>query len=204
MSVDTLSGVSSLAEQWSYPVSREMSEQIGTYVEQLLKWNKSVNLTGARDLGELLGDHLPDSFAMARLCPPMARVVDVGSGGGLPAIPFAILRPDCKTTLLEPRAKRVAFLNTAVRGCRLRDVQVYRGRAEEVAAHSFTVASSRATFSPDSWLEIAPDLLAEEGFALVFATSSPPSRGLRARLVDSVAYASSSGSPRWCGSFRFT
>src|SRR4029079_16814605 len=81
----------------------------------LLTWNARINLTGAGTRDELLGEHFPDALAMASLVPPGARLVDVGSGGGLPAVPLSVLRPDLGLTLVEPRAKRVAFLRTAVR-----------------------------------------------------------------------------------------
>src|SRR5436853_71284 len=97
------------------PVSAEQHIRLHRFYELLLVWNRQINLTGARSLDELLSEHLPDSFALSRLVPQSASVADVGSGGGLPAIPFALLRPDASLTLFETRAKRVAFLRTAIR-----------------------------------------------------------------------------------------
>jgi 16S rRNA (guanine527-N7)-methyltransferase len=74
---------------------------------------------------------LLNSAAIASLVPVGARVVDVGSGAGLPGIPLALARPDLTVTLLEPLARRVAFLTECVRRLGLERVTVVRGRAEE-------------------------------------------------------------------------
>ena len=82
----------------------------------------------------LVGEHFPDAFALARKLEQPARVIDVGSGGGLPAIPLALLRPRLAITLVEPIAKKAAFLRTAIRELGLGDrVSVHVGRGEAVA-----------------------------------------------------------------------
>ena len=204
MAEEAASGFRRLSRTWELPLSFEAVERLGIYVERLLEWNERVNLTGARGVPELIGEHLPDSYALAKMCPPEASLVDVGSGGGLPAIPFAILRPDCRITLVEPRAKRTAFLNTAVRSCGLRQVEVLRSRVEDLPESEHTVAASRATFNPSTWLQLAPRLLGPEGLVFVFSTSRDIETSARARLVESVDYRTSEGSPRWLGSYRFT
>ena len=71
-------------------------------------------LIGPRELPRLWERHLLNSAAIASLVPAGARVVDVGSGAGLPGIPLALVRPDLTVTLLEPLARRVAFLTECV------------------------------------------------------------------------------------------
>src|SRR4051794_23516644 len=85
------------------------------FFQLLLTWNARINLTGARTLPELIDVHLPDTLALARLVAAGAALIDVGSGGGLPALPLALMRSGVRVTLVEPRAKRVAFLRTAAR-----------------------------------------------------------------------------------------
>lgn len=204
MAEQAVSGAIKLAEKWELPLSKESAICLALYLSKLVEWNRHVNLTGARDLHEILDAHLPDSFALAKLCPERANVVDIGSGGGLPALPFAILRPDCHVTLVEPRAKRVAFLNMAVRACDCRLARVVRGREEDIPAASFSVASSKATFRPEHWLQIAPRLLIEGGMAVVFATSPVAADSAAADLRCFVDYRTGSGSPRWAGCFCFT
>ena len=88
-------------------------------------------MIGPRELPRLWERHLLNSAAIASLVPAGARVVDVGSGAGLPGIPLALARPDLTVTLLEPLARRVAFLTECVDRLGLERVTVVRGRAEE-------------------------------------------------------------------------
>jgi 16S rRNA (guanine527-N7)-methyltransferase len=88
-------------------------------------------LIGPREVPRLWDRHLLNSAAIAPLVPDGARVVDVGSGAGLPGIPLALVRPDLTVTLLEPLARRVAFLLECVDRLGLDNVTVVRGRAEE-------------------------------------------------------------------------
>jgi len=88
-------------------------------------------MIGPREVPRLWERHLLNSAAIASLVPVGARVVDVGSGAGLPGIPLALARPDLTVTLLEPLARRVAFLTGCVRRLGLERVTVVRGRAEE-------------------------------------------------------------------------
>ncbi|GAA2334564.1 16S rRNA (guanine(527)-N(7))-methyltransferase RsmG [Saccharopolyspora halophila] len=87
-------------------------------------------LIGPRELDRLWERHLLNSAVLAELLPPKSRVVDVGSGAGLPGIPLAIARPDLTLTLLEPMARRVAWLQEVITELSL-TAEVQRGRAEE-------------------------------------------------------------------------
>ena len=87
-------------------------------------------LIGPREVDRLWERHILNSAVVAELLPEGARVVDVGSGAGLPGIPLAIARPDLDLTLLEPMARRVAWLTECVEALGLA-VTVVRGRAEE-------------------------------------------------------------------------
>jgi 16S rRNA (guanine527-N7)-methyltransferase len=167
----------------------------------LLKWNAHVNLTGARTVAEVVGEHVVDGFAMARLVPPGSSVVDVGAGGGLPGLAFAILRPDARLTMVEPRAKRVAFLHAAVRESQLGSTAVFRGRADALARSGFDVAASRATFPPEEWLRVGLGLVRPGGLVLVFAGDpwSPEDSSLRA--VNELHYETASGKCLWIGAF---
>ena len=204
MSEEARLGVLRLADQWSFAVATEVADLIALYMQQLLVWNKRVNLTGARSLEDLLGEHLPDSFALAKLVPEGLEVVDVGSGGGLPAIPFALLRRDCRVTLVEPRAKRIAFLNTVARVCGCVSVEISRKRLEDFRGSRFSVAMSRATFAPEEWLRLAPPLVVPGGRMIVLTTSQVRPEVTQHRLVDSIEYRTSSGASRWAGCYCFT
>lgn len=194
--------ISALAGAWGWPATAAQMERIGAYFETLLQWNARVNLTGARSMDELIGEHLPDSFALARLVPAGARVADVGAGGGLPGVPFSVLRPDCRALLVEPRAKRVAFLGAARRCVEAAAVfEVARCRHDELSEGSFDVACSRATFQPEEWLALARPLLASGGRVVVFAAKGVVAQSSTWELAGSVEYATAQGAPRWAGVF---
>jgi 16S rRNA (guanine527-N7)-methyltransferase len=201
MLAETESDVLRLANDWGLSPPEGAAKRISTFIARLLEWNKTVNLTGATCASDVFGEHVPDSLALARFCPARSNVVDVGSGGGLPAIPFAILRPDCLVSLVEPRARRVAFLNLAVRACGCESVSVFRQRVDRIPDASFSVASSRATFSPQDWLDTAVRLIRPGGRVIVFSTGRVPVFDDGLRLVDEVEYWTRNGSARWSGCF---
>lgn len=107
-------------------------EAIKCYVDILLDRGIVWGLLGPREADRIWQRHVLNSVAFADLIPEGACVVDVGSGAGLPGIPLAVFRPDLKITLLEPLARRSAFLELAVAELDLGDrVSVVRGRAEQ-------------------------------------------------------------------------
>lgn len=189
-----------VASAWGSSATPEQARGVARFFTLLLQWNAHIDLTGARSFQDLLGEHLPDCFALSRLVPREASVVDIGSGGGLPAVPFAVLRPDCKMTLVEPRAKRTAFLSAA-----LREVggpfgfSLVRGRDDEIV-EKFDVAMSRATFPPVEWLGRAGRLAREDGRIVVLSTE-PQVTCSEYQQVAEVGYRTTSGSPRWAGAF---
>jgi 16S rRNA (guanine527-N7)-methyltransferase len=107
------------------------TDRAAEYVRLLATDGTVRGLIGPREVPRLWERHLLNSAAIASLVPAGARVVDVGSGAGLPGIPLALARPDLTVTLLEPLARRVAFLTECVDRLGLVRVTVVRGRAEE-------------------------------------------------------------------------
>lgn len=118
-------------------------ERLGRYLALLLAANTKINLTAVRDPADAWMRHLLDSLTLLPVlddahpdAPPDAdtprRVIDVGSGGGLPGMPLAICRPDYAFTLLDSTAKKCAFLQHCVRELELSNVNVVCARAEQV------------------------------------------------------------------------
>lgn len=102
------------------------------YVDILTHRGIDRGLLGPREADRLWDRHILNSVALAQLIPRSARLVDVGSGAGLPGLPLAILRPDLAVTLLEPLLRRSTFLDEAVDDLDLGgQVRVVRGRAED-------------------------------------------------------------------------
>lgn len=118
--------------------------QISRYVDILANRGIEWGLIGPREADRLWDRHVLNSAAMAELPAAGARVLDVGSGAGLPGIPLAIARPDLSVVLLEPLLRRYNFLVEAVAELELGDrVEVRRGRAEDLR-ESFEVVTARA------------------------------------------------------------
>ncbi|HSY41699.1 MAG TPA: RsmG family class I SAM-dependent methyltransferase, partial [Polyangia bacterium] len=132
--VDPQAALQLLSAEWGLPVDSGQVESLLRFADLLIRWNQSINLTGARSNGAIVADHYPDAYALARRLDRPARLVDVGSGGGLPALPLALLRPDLVLRLCEPIAKKAAFLRTAIRELSLADrVTLGTSRGEELA-----------------------------------------------------------------------
>jgi len=109
--------------------------QLGAFLAFLLAMNEHVNLTAITDPPEAWSRHGLDALTIAPLLadlPAGARLLDVGSGGGVPGIPLAIARPDLHVTLLDATEKKVAFLRAAVAELGLTNVDAVCGRAEDV------------------------------------------------------------------------
>jgi 16S rRNA (guanine527-N7)-methyltransferase len=172
---DDLRRLHVLAAEHAVSLEDGQARSLLAYGELLLAWSARINLTGARSIAALIDAHLPDAFALARALPGPATLVDVGSGGGLPAIPLALLRPALTVDLCEPIAKKVAFLRTAVRELGLAGrLQLHAVRAEALAhayPERFDAAVSRATWPPADWLAFAPRLVSAGG--RVFALTTP-------------------------------
>jgi 16S rRNA (guanine(527)-N(7))-methyltransferase GidB len=198
---DEAAGLARLAEEWRLPLTPEMVGRVLEFCHLLMQWNASVNLSGARSVAEVIGEHVVDSLAMARLVPPGSSVVDVGAGGGLPGLPFAITRLDTRVTVVEPRARRVAFLRTAVRELQLANTEVVRERAGGLDPGGFDVAASRATFPPEEWLGLGLSLVRPEGLVLVFAGQAWRPENSSLRTSDALEYVTASGRSRWIGAF---
>lgn len=144
-------------------------ERAREFVRLLRKWNASIRLIGDTS-DEAVQRHLDDAASLLPVLPDSSRVVDVGSGNGLPAIPIAIARPDLALTLVEPIAKKVAFLRECRRALRLDNVEVVRARDDELIAREsfrpFDVAVSQATFAPAVWLERGAALVKPGGLVV--------------------------------------
>jgi 16S rRNA (guanine527-N7)-methyltransferase len=124
----------------------EVAEQ---YAEALATSGVERGLLGPREVPRLWERHLLNCAAVVELVPRDVRLVDVGSGAGLPGLAIAIARPDVEVTLVEPLLRRVTWLSEVVASLELANVVIHRSRAEEAARDrlSFDVATARAVAS---------------------------------------------------------
>ncbi len=89
-------------------------EQLGRYCQLLWQWNQKLNLTRHTDYEKFVARDLIDAMELSACLEPQERVLDVGSGGGLPGVPLAILRPDLKITLIDSVGKKVRALEAII------------------------------------------------------------------------------------------
>ena len=110
-------------------------DQVGQYLELLLRWNARMNLTSLREPQQILSRHFGESFFLARLVStpsPFGDAIDVGSGAGFPGIPLKIFAPHAHITLIESQNKKATFLREVIRTLRLTNINVIAQRAESV------------------------------------------------------------------------
>lgn len=125
--------------------------QLDTYFEMLVEWNKVMNLTAITEPKDVAIKHMIDSLSAwsdERL-QGAKSIIDVGTGAGFPGIPLKIFKPELKLTLLDSLNKRIKFLQAVVDELGLTDVQCIHARAEEGARNKqlrecFDIAVSRA------------------------------------------------------------
>jgi 16S rRNA (guanine527-N7)-methyltransferase len=133
------------------------------YLDLLEKWNRVYNLTAIRERSRMVTHHLLDSLAvLPHVRGP--RVLDVGSGAGLPGIPLAVASPALHVTLLESNHKKSAFLTQAVAELQLANVQVVMERVESWQPEArFDTIVSRAFAELGEFASLAGRLLAPQG-----------------------------------------
>ncbi|GAA3622307.1 16S rRNA (guanine(527)-N(7))-methyltransferase RsmG [Microlunatus ginsengisoli] len=147
-------------------------ESISHYVDILTSRGIDYGLIGPREADRVWDRHVLNSAALTGLVPTGARLVDVGSGAGLPGLPLAILRPDLEVSLLEPLLRRTRFLTEAVAELGLADrVRVVRARAEE-HRDTYEVVTARAVAPLPRLVPWCAPLREPDGIVLALKGSS--------------------------------
>lgn len=115
------------------------------YVALLEKWNKVYNLTAVRAAERMVGVHILDSLSVIPHLQATGNLLDVGTGGGLPGIPIAIVRPQLKVTMLDSLQKKTTFIRQCISELKLENASVVCERVEQYApAEMFDMIISRA------------------------------------------------------------
>lgn len=173
---DTLLGLG--IEELGLDLSENHLADLELFLQEMGRWNKVHNLTAIENEQDSVRLHLIDSIAVLPvlrqfLTMPSPKIADLGSGGGLPAIPIAILQSQWRLTLIEAVRKKTAFLQHVRGKLKLKNVEVLSDRVENVAlqqSNQFDAVISRAFTSLARFLDLSLPLLKPDG--LVFAMKS--------------------------------
>jgi 16S rRNA (guanine527-N7)-methyltransferase len=145
-------------------VSPTQQEKLMDYLALMFKWNAVYNLTSLRDPMQMVTHHLLDSLAAVPAFAGARNVLDVGSGGGLPGIVLAIVRPDMKVSMIDTVHKKTAFLTQVKAELELTNVTVYTARVEQLqVSDKFDVITSRAFADLSDFVNWSCHLLADGG-----------------------------------------
>ena len=167
------------AAELGLDVSPTQLEQLIAYLDLIQKWNKVYNLTAVRDAQEMLTHHLLDSLtAIAPLVRHTqgqpAKVLDVGSGGGLPGIVLAICRPELDVSCVDTVGKKAAFIQQVAATLKLPNLRGIHARVETLTG-PFDVICCRAFASLPDFVNWSRGALAEQGVWMAMKGKHPQS-----------------------------
>jgi 16S rRNA (guanine527-N7)-methyltransferase len=165
-------------------------DRLASFAHLLVERAIPLGMVGRDDADRIVERHLIDSLRAVRPLSELgaARVVDLGSGAGLPGLPLALALSDTTFTLAEQRSKRAAFLELAVESLGLANAIVHPGGAEALSGRSFDAATARAFAPPATAWEVARPLLRPQGALVLFAgaAASTPEKLEGAGLIEVV------------------
>jgi len=152
-------------------VSEEQETLLHRYAELVHETNQHTNLTGAKDLTTIWNRHILDSLYVTPLLEGATRLLDIGSGGGFPALPLAIVLPELSITMLESTGKKARFLNACAETLPCPNAKALPERAEKLGHDSghraqYDVVTARAVTSLAALVEISLPFLRKGGHLL--------------------------------------
>ncbi|ULR88695.1 16S rRNA (guanine(527)-N(7))-methyltransferase RsmG [Comamonas sp. B21-038] len=167
-------------QQLGLSLDDQQIAQLMAFLDLLQKWNKVYNLTSVRDPQEMLTHHLLDSLAAV---PPLVRhlqgtglpaprLLDVGSGGGLPAVVFAICLPQLDVSCVDTVGKKIAFIQQAAAALRLRNLHGIQSRVEQLS-QQYDVVSCRAFAALQDFTAWSAQTLKADGIWLAMKAKRP-------------------------------
>ncbi len=144
----------------------EQIEQLLGFIKLIAKWNKAYNLTAVRNNEDMARLHILDSLA---ILPHIEgkRVIDIGTGAGLPGIPLAIFLPEVEFVLLDSNAKKTRFVQQVILELKLKNVSVIHSRAEDYQPElGFDIITTRAFTNLADMVKMTAHLLSPNGVLL--------------------------------------
>ena len=169
------------------------ADQLLDYLSLLQRWNATYNLTAVRDPAAMWLQHVVDCMAAVpsvRACLPLdrpSRILDVGSGGGLPGIVWAVLMPRVDITCVDTVGKKAAFIRQAAGALGLQHLHAQHARVETMKVPPFDLITSRAFASLPDFIRLTRHLLAPDGHWAAMK-GKPPTEELAAMRLPSTLF----------------
>lgn len=152
----------------------EAQKKISSFLLLLQKWNQAYNLTAIRDPQEMVTKHIEDSLAVIPYIKG-PKILDVGTGAGLPGIPLAIALPHLQFTLLDSNGKKIRFITQVVSELAIKNIEIVQDRVEDYESiQEFQTVVSRAFASLDDFVGKTQHLLAKDGQILAMKAKVHP------------------------------
>ena len=160
-----------IATELQLPLSRTQTDTLLAYLALLQRWNATYNLTAVRDAPSMLVQHLADCLAVIKpvkrgvleQAASQPRLLDVGSGGGLPGAVIAVMCPDIAVVCVDTVGKKAAFVRQAAGELKLRNLQAEHARVEALKLPPFDVVTSRAFASLADFVNLTRAHVAPNG-----------------------------------------
>ncbi|WP_299451035.1 16S rRNA (guanine(527)-N(7))-methyltransferase RsmG [uncultured Pigmentiphaga sp.] len=161
-----------------FPLDHRRIDLLLNYLAQMARWNATYNLTAIRDPEQMLLHHITDSLAVVpelafRLCGQDARIMDVGSGGGLPGVVLAICRPEWQVCCVDAVEKKTAFVTHVAGMLGIPNLSARHARVEELQPAGNDIVISRAFASLQDFAALAGRHV-KPGGRLVAMKGHPP------------------------------
>ena len=165
-------------DQLSLDVTDTQVDALLAYIAMLQRWNAHYNLTAVRDPAQMLTQHLADCLAVfaplqRETGTAPKRLLDVGSGGGLPGVVIAILDPQTDVTCVDTVGKKVAFVQQVAGELRLGNLHAQHARVEQMKSAPFNVVTSRAFASLVDFTTLTRPHLGDAGIWMAMKGKSP-------------------------------
>ena len=163
--------ITNYAKQIDIELSEKQKEMFYDYMNLLLEWNESINLTSITEPNEVILKHFIDSITISKYIKEGSYVADIGTGAGFPGIPLKIIREDINIVLVDSLNKRIHFLNEVIYKLDLKNIQAIHARAEDFAhdkkfREQFDIVTSRAVANMSTLSEYLLPLIKEKGKCL--------------------------------------
>ena len=169
-----------IGEQLALPLDAAQCAALGNYLALLQRWNATYNLTAVRDPAQMLTQHLADCLTVIgplqhhlAAHPGAKRLLDVGSGGGLPGIVIAVLCPGVDVTCVDTVGKKAAFIRQVAAELKLRNLHGEHARVEALKLPAFDVVTSRAFASLPDFIQLTRERLAAGGHWMAMKGKHP-------------------------------